>query len=116
MLARFLEDVTDGDLISPRRMAERLRVPMTKLSKLAHVNRNALADQPASMKVQAKLGEIAQVIAKASELTGDDSRAIIWFKHQPITGYGMTAERLVEIGRADLVLEHLERIDEGVYS
>lgn len=116
MLARFLDDVSEGHLISPRLMAERLHMPMTRLSKLAHVNRNALAAQPASHKVQEGLGEIAQIIAKASELTRDDARAIIWFKHQPIAGYGMTAEKLVEMGRADLVLEHLERIDEGVYS
>lgn len=116
MLARFLDDVTDGHLISPRRMAERLHVPMTRLSKLAHVNRNALAAQPGSHKVQEGLSDIAQIISKAAELTRDDARAIVWFKHQPIAGYGMTAEKLVEMGRADLVLEHLERIDEGVYS
>lgn len=116
MLAAFLDDIRDRDMIAPRRMAERLRLPMSRLAKLAHVNRNTMAAKPESPAVQAKLGEIARIIARAAELSGDEGRAIIWFKHQPITGFGKTAEELVEMGRADAVLEDLEREAEGVYS
>lgn len=116
MLAAFLDDIRDGDLIAPRRMAERLRLPMTRLAKLAHVNRNTLAAKPESPAVQAKLGEIARIIARAAELSGDEGRAIIWFKHQPITGFGKTAEELVEMGHADAVMWTLESMEEGVYA
>jgi hypothetical protein len=116
MLASFLEDVREGDMIAPRRMAQRLRVPLTRLSKLAHVNRNALTSQAGSSRVQAGLSEVAQIIAKASELSGDEGRAIVWFRHQPIAAFGMTAEQMVEKGHAALVLEHLARMEEGVYS
>lgn len=117
MLATFLEDIRDGDFIAPRRMAERLRVPMTRLSKLAHVNRNTLSAKPASPVVQARLGEIARIIAKAAELSGDEGRAIIWFRHQPIVGFGnKTAEELVEEGHADAVIWHLEGMEAGVYA
>lgn len=116
MLASFLDTVRDGDMIAPRRMAERLRVPMTQLSRLAHVNRNTLADKPGSPAVQAKLGQIARIIARAADLAGDEGRAIIWFRHQPIAGFGnRTAEELVEAGEADAVIEDLERMAEGVY-
>lgn len=37
MLAAFLKDIREGDMIVPRRMADRLRLPMTRLSKLAHL-------------------------------------------------------------------------------
>lgn len=116
MLAAFLDDIRDGDLIAPRRMAERLRLPMTRLSRLAHLNRNTMAAKPESPAVQAKLGEIARIIARAAELAGDEARAIIWFKHQPIPGFGMTAEELVEKGHAEAVMWTLESMEEGVYA
>lgn len=116
MLAAFFDDIRDRDLIDPRRLAERLRLPLSGLAKLAHVNRNTMTAKPQSPAVQAKLGQIAAVIARAAELSGDEGRAIIWFKHVPIIGFGKTAEELVEDGHAELVLEDLERQAAGVYS
>jgi uncharacterized protein (DUF2384 family) len=116
MLAAFLDDIRDHDLIAPRRMASRLRLPMSRLARLAHVNRNTMTAKPDSPAVQAKLGEIARIIARAADLAGDEGRAIIWFKHQPIPGFGKTAEELVEEGHANLVMEDLERMAEGIYS
>ncbi|NJR80361.1 hypothetical protein [Sphingomonas corticis] len=116
MLAAFLDDIRDHDMIAPRRMAERLRLPMSRLAKLAHVNRNTMTAKPESPAVQAKLGEIARIIARAAELAGDEGRAIIWFRHQPIPGWGKTAEELVEEGYAGAVMEDLERMAAGVYS
>ncbi|NML95927.1 MULTISPECIES: hypothetical protein [Novosphingobium] len=116
MLAAFLDDIRDGDLIAPKRMADRLRLPLTRLSKLAHLNRNVMTSRPESPAVQEKLGQIARIIARAADLSGEEGRAIIWFKYQPIPGWGKTAEELVEEGHADAVLEDLERMAEGVYS
>ena len=112
----FLDDIRDGDLIAPKRMADRLRLPLTRLSKLAHLNRNVMTSRPESPAVQEKLGQIARIIARAADLSGEEGRAIIWFKYQPIPGWGKTAEELVEEGHADAVLEDLERMAEGVYS
>lgn len=116
MLATFLDDIREGDLIAPRRMAERLRLPMTRLSRLAHLNRNTMISRPDSPAVQEKLGQIARIIARAATLAGDEGRAIIWFKHQPLPGWGKTAEELVEDGLAREVLDDLDRMAEGVYS
>lgn len=116
MLAVFLDEIRDGDLIAPKRMAERLRLPMTRLSKLAHLNRNTMVTRPDSPAVQEKLGQIARIITRAADLAGDEGRAIIWFKHQPIPGWGKTAEELVEQGLACEVLDDLDRMAEGVYS
>lgn len=116
MLTNFLVTVSEGNLIAPKRLAERLCVPMTGLAKLAHLNRNSLA-KPQSPIVQQRLGEIARIIAKAAELAEDEGQAIIWFRHQPIVGFGgKTAEQLVEEGHADAVIWHLESIENGVYS
>src|SRR3546814_18566568 len=116
MLTAFLDDIRDGDLIAPRRMAERLRLPMTRLSRIAHLNRNTMTAHPASPTVQAKLGEIARIITRAAELAGDEGRAIIWFRHQPIPGFGKTAEEPVEEGKAAAVLWNRKSVVEGVYS
>lgn len=117
MLASYLDSVRDGDMIAPHLMAATLRVPMTRLSALAHVNRNTLADRPGSPAVQARLGQIARIITRAADLSGDVGRAIIWFRHQPMPGFGnRTAEELVADGQADAVIEDLERMAEGVYA
>jgi len=117
MLASFLNDIREGDLIAPRRMAERLRVPMNRLSQLTRVNRNTLSSKPESAAVQAKLGEIAQIITRAASMTQDEGAAIVWFKHQPIVGFGgATAEALVERGQAKAVLWHLDTLEDGSFA
>lgn len=116
MLAAFLDDIRDHDMIAPRRMAARLKLPLSGLAKLARVNRNTMTAKPQSPAVQAKLGEIARIIARAAELSGDEGRAIMWFKYQPIVGFGMTAEALVEQGHGEAVLWTLDGMEEGVYA
>lgn len=117
MLASFLESVRDGDTIAPQRLATRLHVPMTGLARMARLNRNTLSSKAGSAAVQTELGIIARIIARAAELSGDEGRAIIWFRHQPIIGFdGKTAEQLVGEGHADAVLWHLEGLENGAYA
>ena len=116
MLASFLDGVRDGDLIAPRRLADRLHVPMNGLARMARLNRNTLAAKSGSPAVQSKLGEIARIISRAAELTGDEGRAIIWFRHQTIVGFGSSAEQLVEKGHAEAVLRYLDALEDGVYA
>ena len=110
MLAAFLDDIRDGDLIAPRRMAERLRLPMTRLSRIAHLNRNTMTAHPDSPAVQAKLGEIARIITRAAELAGDEGRAIIWFRHQP------TADEAEGLRRLQAKIERLQALPDCTVS
>lgn len=117
MLASFLTDISDSGHIVPKRLATRLSMTLISLSKLAHVNRNAMQARPRSSSVQDRLGEIAEIIARAAEITKDDGAAIIWFKFQPIAGFaGKTAQDLVEEGRAAAVMLYLESVDNGAYA
>ena len=53
----------------------------------------------------------------AAEMAGDEGRAAIWFKHQPIPGWaGKTAADLVRERRADRVIAYLEAVRAGVYA
>ncbi|MBM3578154.1 MAG: DUF2384 domain-containing protein [Alphaproteobacteria bacterium] len=120
MLSAFLDQVTDrrGGFISPQRVSAALHVPLAKIARLAKVHRNTLAQHPDSPVVQKRLGDIARIITMATELLGgEQGRAIVWFKHQPLAGFdGRTAEELVASGHSDAVLAHLDLLREGSYA
>lgn len=103
--------------ISPQRVSEALHVPLAKIALLAKVHRNTLAQLPDSPVVQERLGDIARIITTAIELLGgEQGRAIVWFKHQPLSGFdGQPAEELVAAGLSDAVLPHLDLLREGAY-
>lgn len=119
MLAPFIDAVADPaghGTISPQRMSAALHMPLSELSRITHLHRNTLAQNPESEKVQERLGEIATIIATAADLTGDLGRAILWFRHQPLSGFEhRTAEDLVAAGHADAVKTHLAMLADGVY-
>lgn len=120
MISAFLDQVTDrrGGFISPQRVSEALHVPLARIARLAKVHRNTLAQRPESPLVQERLGDVARIIATATELLGgEQGRAIVWFMHQPLSGFdGRTAEELVAAGHSDAVVAHLDLLREGSYA
>ena len=113
--ARFSEQ--DGPFLSARRIAETLGVTLSDLAALAGVARNTLTAKSGAMRVDQALSPLARILAVASEMAGDDRRAALWFKHQPIPGWaGKTAGDLVREGKADKVLAYLEAVRAGVYA
>ena len=119
MLSAFLDDITDrSGSLSPQRMSEAMKMPLSHLARIAKVHRNSLSQHPSSQTVQTKLGEVARVITTASDLLGGDmGKAIVWFRYQPLSGFdGKTAEDLVTDGHADAVLTHLELLRDGGYA
>lgn len=103
--------------LSPQRVAEQLGVTLTELAKLAGVARNTLTGKTSARRVDAALSPLVRILAMASEMTGDQRRAAIWFKHQPIPGWaGKTAHDLVREGEAGKVLAYLEAVRSGVYA
>jgi putative toxin-antitoxin system antitoxin component (TIGR02293 family) len=119
MLSPFMEDVLQAECsgISPRRLSEALKVSMSHLSEVTGLHRNTLTRNPQSPEVQKRLGDIARIITTAADMLGDDQRAIVWFRHQPLSGFDhKTAEELVASGHADAVLAHLTMLANGVYA
>ncbi len=120
MLTGFLDDVTDRrrGMISPERVSKALHISLAEVARLAKVHRNTLAQKPDSPVVQERLGEVARVIAAAADLLdGDTGRAVVWFRHQPLSGFdGATAAELTAAGHTDAVLAHLEMLRDGVYA
>jgi uncharacterized protein (DUF2384 family) len=119
MLAEFLEKVSDPieGGVSPDRVGGALKMSVADLARLTRLHRNTLTRTPRSPSVQARLGEVARIVAAASEIIGDDNRAAVWFRHQPLSGFdGQTAEELVGAGHADAVLKHLDMLADGGYA
>lgn len=103
--------------LSARRVSEQLGVTQSELARLVGVARNTLAARSGARKVDQALSPVVRILAMASEMAGDEQRAVIWFKHQPIPGWaGKTAYDLVGEGKTDKVLAYLEAVRSGVYS
>lgn len=103
--------------LSARRVADLLGVNLGELATLVGVARNTLAAKTGARKVDAALSPVVRILAMAGEMAGDEQRAAIWFKHQPIPGWaGKTAYDLVREGKADKVLAYLESVRSGVYA
>lgn len=112
--ARFGEGSTP--FLSAHRLSEKLGVTQSELAKLVGIARNTLTAK-STRKVDAALSPIVRILAMAAEMAGDEGRAVIWFKHQPIPGWaGKTAYDLVGEGKGDLVLAYLEAVRSGVYA
>jgi hypothetical protein len=116
LLNPFLDHVSERGRISPERFGSSLSLPLAGVAKLLKVHRNTLSRESDSPLVQERLGEVARIIAAATELLdGDYERAIIWFRHQPLAGFsGETAEQLVRDGHIGAVFTHLEMLRDGV--
>lgn len=103
--------------LSAPRVSEVLGINQSELAKLAGIARNTLTAKTSARKVDQALSPIVRILAMAIEMTGDESRAVIWFKHQPMPGWaGKTAYDLVGEGKADKVLAYLEAVRSGVYA
>jgi uncharacterized protein (DUF2384 family) len=114
-VARFSEG--ESPFLSAHRLAEQLGLTQSELAKLVGVARNTLTAKSATRKVDAALSPVVRILTMATEMAGGESRAVIWFKHQPIPGWaGKTAYDLVGEGKADRVLTYLEAVRSGVYA
>lgn len=112
---RFAEG--GSPFLSGSRLSEQLGITLSELAKLSGLARNTLSAKSPSRKVDAALSPIVRILAMAAEMAGDEARAVIWFKHQPIPGWaGKTAFDLVVEGKSGKVLEYLEAVRSGVYA
>jgi len=113
--SRFVDGKTQ--YLSARRVADLLGVTLTELASLIGVARNTLTAKTGARRVDAALSPVVRILAMAGEMAGDEERAAIWFKHQPIPGWaGKTAYDLVREGKPDKVLAYLEAVRSGVYA
>ena len=111
----FLHDQEAGaSTLSPMRFGDVLRIDIQTLAALAHVHRNTISRAPASESVQKFLREALRVIRAAHDQSGDVSRAIFWYRNEPLPPFGYkTAEQLVSEGRTEDVLRYVASLEVG---
>jgi hypothetical protein len=115
LMTGFVESLQEPlkPYISPRRFSKVLGVPVANLAGLTGVHRNTLRN-PASERLQSKFREMVKVIKAAAVLTGDFSKAIYWFRNEPIAEYDhKTASELVAGGHVEAVLAYLRDLENG---
>ena len=92
------------------RLAEQLDMPPSELATLAGITLGGPGGDQA-------LATIISILAMVTEMAGDEKRAAIWFKQQPIPACGdKTAHDLVGEGNANAVLTYLEANKLGAYA
>ena len=103
--------------LSARRVADMLGVTLAEVAALTGLARNTLTAASGARKVDGALSPIVRILAMATEMAGDEGRAALWFKHQPIPGWaGKTAADLVREHKAEKVQAYLEAVRAGVYA
>ena len=123
MVATLLDPVIDalsanaGASIEPKRLGDMLHMTQAEVADLAGVHRTTLARNRGPPAVQAKLGPIATILSRASDMGGGLAKAVIWFRHQPIAAFGYKrAVDVVQGGEAAQVLRWLDALEDGAYA
>ena len=123
MASAFLDPVMDAlsadqdAIIDPRRLSEMLHMTSVEVAELSGVHRTTLARNPGSPEVQAKLGPIATILSRATDMGGGLARAVVWFRHQPIAAFGYKrAADVVQAGEAKQLLAWLDALEDGAYA
>lgn len=115
VIGALSEDAGAG--IEPKRLGDMLHMTQSEVADLAGVHRTTLARNPGSPEVQAKLGPIATILSRASDMGGGLAKAVIWFRHQPIAAFGYKrAVDIVQGGEANQVLRWLDALEDGAYA
>ncbi len=111
--------LADDGLISPKRLAELLRISSAELAVLLGqspilINDPAVAKSPG---VQARLMEMIEILDRVLAWAGSPQQALAWYETQSLLSLGdQTAEALVKAGRAEALKRHLDRIALGGYT
>lgn len=67
--------------------------------------------------MQSRLGPIATILSRASEMSRGLARGILWFQHQPVVAFGQKRPvDLVQSGEASVVLAWLDALEDGAYA
>lgn len=114
-ISRFVESLQEPrtPYISPDRFSAALGVRRSSMAEITGVHRNTLRN-PASPRLQDRMREMIRVIIATAALTGDLTKALYWFRNEPIVDYDCrTASQLVADGQAEAVMAYLRDLENG---
>lgn len=75
------------------------------------------ADRRMAPKVQARVTEMLEIVARVLGYTGGEAQAMAWYRSQPIPALnGRTPQALVKAGQATAVREYLDHFALGGFA
>lgn len=116
----LLNQVTNEEgLISPRAIADLFHTTIKEVAELCELSVDALNkhDRVRSERSQKRLRELMLILSQAEPWCGGRYGAYAWYRSEPIPSFGdATAEDMLKQGKAELVMQHIRRIEDGGYS
>lgn len=104
----------DTPYLSPSRVGDFFGYKVQELAERAHVHRNTPTARPHAPQLQRYLQDMLRALAVATELTGDQSRAVFLLRNEPLRAFDYkTADVLIQDGRADAVIAYLQSLAGG---
>lgn len=119
MATNFLSEVSAGSVIEPQQLSQSLRISQGELASTLGVSRDAVSKRARvySPAIQQRLREMTDIINRVLPWAGGTLAAYAWYRSQSLPSFGdMTAEELVQGGRAEDVRRYLGRIAQGGYA
>ena len=113
-----LIDFTDGDLISPDKLAVRLRTTRREIGETIGVAPESLSrkERVSSTATQTALRHLIEILNSVTPMVGNMVMAYAWFRSEPVIGFGgRTPDRIVKDGEFDALRAHIQRRLEGGY-
>ncbi len=108
----------DG-LIETSKLGDALRISKIDLAEIAGLSREAVTKTARlhSPTTQARLRDVVDILVRVLPWAGSPPQALAWYRAQPLPSFGdMTAQELVQQGRARDVKTYLSRIAAGGYA
>lgn len=103
-----------GLTISPQRLADTFGISQAGIAELAGVHRNTVLSSPNSERVQGTARAMVRVLLAAREINPDPDTAIYWMRNAPIAALDYkTAFELIQLGKAQAVIDYIESISGG---
>lgn len=119
-MSKFTQDLIDEKgLINPKSIANRFHTTVKEVANLTGLTIDAVSkkDRAYSRASQKRLHDMVMIINRAMPWCGTTFQAYAWYRSEPIPSFGdLTAETLVKQGKADAVMQYLDRIAEGGYA
>lgn len=118
--AELLADLLDpSGKVDLSRVVARFRTTKVHLAELAGVPQESLhrSARASSVKNQARLREMLEILVRVSEWAGSLEHALVWYTAQPLAAFaGRTPESLVKTGYAAPLRDYLDSLALGGYA
>ena len=114
-----LADLTDGDLISPDKLASKLLTSKREIGETIGVSGESLSrkERISSRATQTSLRHMIEILIAVTPMVGNLVMAYAWFRSEPIVGFdGRTPDQIVKDGEFDALRAHVQRRLAGGYA